>query len=168
MNPPPDPRTINLGTITVGEASELLESLPLGHTASDAAKNLYRRVHAQLHSPLQGEPMPQQTGFDEDDVLRAPPALVRDAPSRLPRCAQIVRKVDVTGISGLGVIGELCEFSDGFTVIRWLGGPPQNQPKIEVYDNRGTAPFEQISGHGGNTVVAWLGEDDSEEVPLGQ
>lgn len=65
----------------------------------------------------------------------------------------IYRKQDVTGISGVGFIGICFVAPDGAAAYRWFGGPPQDQPKWESYDNPGTAPFEQISGHTGNTVL---------------
>lgn len=91
-----------------------------------------------------------------EEVTYAPMQPVREAPARQPRRGLVVRKRDVTGISGLGVIAEFCIFSDDAVAWRWLGGSPQNQPKWEIYDNKGVAPFLQISGHNGNTEIVWL------------
>lgn len=66
------------------------------------------------------------------------------------------RKVDVTGISGTGVRVEGVVFSDGWAVNHWLGGPPMDQPKTEVWHNPGVEPLVQISGHNGASEVVWL------------
>lgn len=66
------------------------------------------------------------------------------------------RKVDVTGISGTGVRVEGVAFSDGWVVNHWLGGPPMDQPKTEVWHNPGVEPLVQISGHNGASEVVWL------------
>ena len=147
-----------------------MEDLPLGQSVSPETRALYEQLRDKVRGHAQPEPLAAVPApVDEDDQLPVPPMLVRPPPSRLPRRGQIHRTVDVTGISGLGVIAEFCEMSDGAVAYRWLGGPPQHQPKWEVYDNPGVAPFEQISGHQGNTKVVWLDEpDEPEEVPLGQ
>lgn len=168
MNSPPDQRTISMG-FSRGEAFDIMEDLPLGHSVSEATRDFYRRLRQELRSQPQGEHVAQAPDVTGDDVIYAPPVIVRPAPARRPRRGLIIRKVDVTGISGLGVIAEFCVFSDNFTLIRWLGGPPQNQPKHEVYDNPGIDPFIQISGHNGNTDIVWLDEEEpGTEVPLDQ
>jgi hypothetical protein len=91
-----------------------------------------------------------------NDLVRAGVQFVRPAPANEPRCFLIVRKTDVTGVSGVGVIGDGYQSSDGAVAYRWHGGPPQNQPKWEFYDNRGTDPFLQISGHDGRTELIWI------------
>jgi hypothetical protein len=148
--------------VTRGEALELMEDLPLGHSVSESTRSLYTRLREWLRSPA---PLPdapadlptvplQRDG--EQDIHYAVPQVVRPAPEQEPVRGAVVRKVDITGISGLGHIAEFCVFSDGATAIRWLGGPPQNQPKFEFYDNPGIEPFMQISGHSGNTEVVWI------------
>lgn len=92
----------------------------------------------------------------DDGVIHAPPQPVRPSPERMPCRVLAIRQRDVTGVSGVGHIAELFVASDGATAIRWLGGPPQDQPKWEFYDKPGTAPFEQISGHNGNTELVWI------------
>lgn len=100
-----------------------------------------------------------------DDLLHAPPQAVRQPPPGRPRVCRIVRTKDVTGISGIGVIGEGFIASDGSAAWRWFDGPPQHQPKWESYDNPGPEPFEQISGHMGNTKLEWLDEPGNDESP---
>lgn len=82
---------------------------------------------------------------------------VREGPQRFV----IKRKEDVTGISGIGIVGEGVVFSDGWGVTHWLDRPPMNEPKTEVwhkpwYRRRGPDPFTKISGHGGKTVLVWV------------
>lgn len=139
--------------IPVGEADDILADLPGGQSVSEAT----RRLHQQLHDARRRESsrprMKPPATAHGDDVLYAPAQLVRQAPEQSPVIGWIVRKQDVTGISGVGVIGIYFIAPDGFTVYRWFGGPPQDQPKFEVYDNRGEHPFLQISGHNGNTEL---------------
>lgn len=165
MNPPPDQPPIYLA-FNRGEVSDIMEDLPLGQSASEATRNFYLKLREIQRNPPQGGPVPD---IPVSDVEFAPILPVRPVPARLPRRGLVVRKHDVTGISGLGVIVEFCVFSDGAVSYRWLGGPPQDQPKFEFYDKPGIAPFVQISGHGGNTEIVWIDEEEpSAEVPLGQ
>jgi hypothetical protein len=155
-----DQRTISL-QFTEADAEGILDflELRLGHNVGEAPRDLYRRLHQELRNLPQGEPMRYIPGVNYDDgVMTVPPQPVRPIPDRMPRVGIVQRTVDVTGISGVGHIAEVCEFSDGKGVIRWLGGPPQNEPKLEFYDNLGIEPFLKISGHNGNTKVIWLDE----------
>lgn len=142
---------------TEGQADDVLNDLPLGHSVSDATRNLYLQLRDELRQPQEGS-MSHTPLSHDDGVLYMPPQQVRPIPPRDPSRGTILRKVDVTGISGLGHIAEFCIFSDGACAIRWLGGEPQNQPKWEFYDNPGIEPFIQISGHSGNTEIVWLDE----------
>lgn len=156
---PPSQRTNRLH-ITEAEADALLDFLQprLGHSVSEVVRNLYVRLHTTQRQPTQEGLMTYIPQEHDDGVFHAPPQQVRPFPDRQPRRGLVVRRVDITGISGTGVIAEICVFSDGFTIFRWLGGPPQNQPKFEVYDNHGIEPFLQISGHNGNTEIIWIDE----------
>lgn len=154
--PTPLKRTITMH-FTEGEADDILADLPLGHSVSEATRDLYRRLRDERRQP-QGGSVPHPADQD-DGVIYAPMQPVRHAPENLPRRGLVIRSKDVTGISGLGVIAEFTVFSDGATVWRWLGGPPQDQPKFEFYDKPGIDPFVQISGHGGNTEIVWIDEE---------
>jgi hypothetical protein len=146
--------------VPAGQIDDILDDLPGGHSVSEATRNLYRRlIEARRGSPPQNDVLPLVLD-DDGQVMHAPMQAVRHAPEHHPRRGLIVRKRDVTGISGVGVIAEFCVFSDGATAIRWLGGPPQHQPKFEFYDNPGIEPFIQISGHNGNTEIVWIDADD--------
>jgi len=155
---------ILLVPVTRGEALDLMEDLPLGHSVSESTRKLYIRLRDWIRPPAPlpdapPAPPPPMVPLQRDgehDIQFAMPQIVRPAPPNEPSRGTIVRKVDTTGISGIGHIAEFCVFSDGAAVIRWLGGPPQNQPKFEFFDEPGIEPFIQISGHNGNTEVVWI------------
>lgn len=149
---------------TEKDIDDLIEELPGGHSVSPAMRRLLEHlldVRRRRPHLIPGQTVSRHDS-PSDDVLYAPAQPVRPLPRRNPRRGLIVRKEDVSGISGVGVIGEFMEASDGAVAYRWLGGPPQNQPKWEFYDKKTTAPFEQISGHTGRTELIWI---DGEEVP---
>lgn len=61
------------------------------------------------------------------------------------------RSVDVTGVSGTGVVAEGVRFSDGTVVVRWVVGDHRSTviwPSIEA--------VIAIHGHGGATTVEWV------------
>lgn len=62
----------------------------------------------------------------------------------------LVRKEDVSGVSGTGVVAEGVQFSDGTTVIHWLG----EWPSTTVHE-RGIESVQHIHGHDGKTVIMW-------------
>ena len=77
------------------------------------------------------------------------------------RSFQLVRTVDVTGISGTGPVAEGVEFSDGTVALRWLA------PYIAAtHRERGVKPttvlHEDITsvvalhGHNGSSEIVWL------------
>lgn len=63
---------------------------------------------------------------------------------------QLVRDVDVTGVSGTGLVAEGIVFTDGTAVLRWLT------------DNSSTAIYTSIDmlilihGHDGSTRIRWI------------
>jgi hypothetical protein len=62
------------------------------------------------------------------------------------------RNVDVTGVSGTGVVAEGVEFSDGVCVLHWIGGWPSSV----VHYERGLDAVLHVHGHDGRTVVRFL------------
>ncbi len=60
------------------------------------------------------------------------------------------REVDSTGTSGIGVVAEGVQFSNGQVVIHWLS----QLEAINVYAN--AVVLEKLHGHGGNTSVVWM------------
>ena len=73
--------------------------------------------------------------------------------TRNQRRFQLVRSEDETGVSGTGVVGEGCLFSDGSVAFRWMS---ENSSSI-WYGNIQAAI--QVHGHGGKTKVHWLDPD---------
>ena len=67
------------------------------------------------------------------------------------RAFVLVRDVDVTGISGTGVVAEGIEFTGGVVALRWLS----EFPTSVVFHDRGMESVEAVHGHGGQTRVVW-------------
>jgi len=62
------------------------------------------------------------------------------------------RAVDVSGVSGTGVVAEGVAFSDGTVALRWV----TEWPTSVVFHDRGIEAVEHVHGHGGATSVRWL------------
>ena len=60
-----------------------------------------------------------------------------------------VRTVDVSGISGTGVVAYGAQFPDGTVVLRWN----TDISSTAFYDS--IEDLIAIHGHGGNTTVVW-------------
>ncbi len=71
----------------------------------------------------------------------------------VPRRFRLVRHEDETGTSGIGVVVEGVQFTDGTVVLRWL----TNTTSIAIYAS--IDDVIAIHGHGGKTVVVWLDEE---------
>lgn len=156
MTDPSPQRTIYL-PFSVGEADEILDDLPLGHSVSEATRDLYRRLRDATRNPPQAGPVPHQPG--SDDIMYAPMQPVRPAPETEPRTGHGICTRDTSGTLGLGIVCDIFTASDGATAVRWLGGPPRGQPRWEFYDNPGTAPLEQLSTYNGDFQIIWLTTD---------
>lgn len=65
---------------------------------------------------------------------------------------ELHRSVDVTGVSGCGVVAEGVAFADGVVVLRWLGPWPTSV----VFHDRGIESVQHVHGHGGATQIVWL------------
>lgn len=61
----------------------------------------------------------------------------------------LLRTVDVSGVSGTGVVAEGVQFSDGRVVLRWL----TDVPSTAIYDS--IDAIRHIHGHDGMTKVVW-------------
>lgn len=68
----------------------------------------------------------------------------------LPRRFKLVRTVDVSGISGTGIVAFGIVFPDGHVAMRWNTGIASTV----VYDS--IEHVEHIHGHGGNTVIRFI------------
>jgi hypothetical protein len=76
------------------------------------------------------------------------------------RFFELHRKVDVSGVSGEGVIAEGAMFSDGTCAMRWLTSWPTSIP----YDS--PEHIVSIHGHGDHTKLRWLKADGTYEEDL--
>lgn len=69
---------------------------------------------------------------------------------------ELHREVDVSGVSGTGVVAEGVEFSDGAVVLRWR----TDWPTSVVFHDRGVASVKAVHGHDGRTKLIWLDVED--------
>jgi hypothetical protein len=60
------------------------------------------------------------------------------------------RLEDVNGVSGLGVVVEGVQFSDGACAIRWISGTPSTTHHDTVEN------VIAVHGHNGKTVLEWI------------
>jgi hypothetical protein len=70
-----------------------------------------------------------------------------------PRCFQLVRHSDPTGVSGTGVIAEGVEWSDGTVALHWGG----RFATTTVWPD-GIDALLTIHGHSGSSTIHWLDE----------
>lgn len=63
---------------------------------------------------------------------------------------ELVRLVDITGVSGTGPVAEGVQFGDGTCALRWRTVTGSTAVYASVAD------LETIHGHGGQTVIEWL------------
>lgn len=74
-----------------------------------------------------------------------------------PRRFQLVRREDVSGMSGTGIVAEGIKFRDGKCAYRWLTAPGTTQIAESPHD------IQHIHGHNGRTELRYL--DDREHEP---
>lgn len=67
---------------------------------------------------------------------------------------ELHRDVDVTGISGTGVVAEGIVFSDDVAVLHWIS----QWPSSIVHYERGIESILHVHGHGGATRLVWIDE----------
>lgn len=87
---------------------------------------------------------PHAAGTTNSHPMQAP------YPMLAPRIFTLVRDVDVSGVSGTGLVAWGVVFPDGKVATRWNGAVAQTC----VWDS--IADVEAIHGHGGATRVEWL------------
>lgn len=78
-----------------------------------------------------------------------------------PRPFQLVRRVDVSGVSGTGVVAEGVQFTDGSVALRWTGATPATS----VWDH-GIESMLAVHGHGDASVVEWLDHSSFHRSPM--
>lgn len=76
----------------------------------------------------------------------------------MSRRFELHRDADVSGVSGLGVVAEGIQFSDGIVALRWTS----TWPTSVVFHDRGIEAVEAVHGHGGRTRIVWL--DNAKET----
>jgi len=69
------------------------------------------------------------------------------------RLFELHRDHDVSGVSGVGVVAEGVQFSDGTCVVRWVS------PRGSTVVWHSLEDVVAIHGHGGATRVVWLDAD---------
>lgn len=77
-----------------------------------------------------------------------------------PRRFYLLRKKDISGVSGPGVICEGVQFTNGTIAFRWLSDAPS---LTTFFGKNGLAEMLDKHGHHGCTEVVWLDPDDSGE-----
>jgi hypothetical protein len=68
-----------------------------------------------------------------------------------PRRFHLVRHVDISGVSGTGIVAEGVEWSDGTVTLRWTG----DYPTTTVWQD-GIPALLAVHGHQGSTAIHWL------------
>lgn len=66
----------------------------------------------------------------------------------------LVRREDVSGVSGTGIVAQGIEFDNGKASMCWLG----TYHTIENADN--IHVIERIHGHDGRTTISWIDAED--------
>lgn len=62
------------------------------------------------------------------------------------------RREDITGVSGIGIVAEVVEFTDGLCVVRWIKGATlANVASTVIYTTK--EELLRVHGHGGATVL---------------
>lgn len=71
------------------------------------------------------------------------------------RTFKLVRTVDVSGVSGTGIVAEGVEFENGCVAMHWLS----QYGCVGVYDN--TTAVTKIHGHDGSTKIVFYDEEQN-------
>ena len=61
------------------------------------------------------------------------------------------RDEDETGVSGVGVVAQGVEFTDGVVALHWMTNGPRS---TAIYNS--IQDVADIHGHGGKTRIVWL------------
>ncbi len=77
------------------------------------------------------------------------------------RTFHLVRREDVSGVSGTGIVAEGVVFSHGKASLAWV----TRYRSVAVYDS--LADLLAIHGHDGRTVVEWCEPDANQRSQMG-
>lgn len=83
-------------------------------------------------------------------------------PALCARRFKLVRQVDVSGVSGTGVVAEGVEWSDGSVALHWRG----RWPTTTVYETGGVEAVLAIHGHQGATQIVWDDGPGGQAIPI--
>lgn len=108
--------------LSAEEIADILEDVPGGQSVSPATRRFLQQLHDARRRGAQLLLAPRVPDTVED-IFHAPPILVRQPPGQQPRRALVLCMRDTTGVTGVGVIAEGCQFSDGSLVWRRLDEP---------------------------------------------
>jgi hypothetical protein len=93
-----------------------------------------------------------------DEISGRPATMLRSRRRHLkvaavagPRRFHLIRHVDVSGVSGTGIVAEGVEWSDGTVTLHWGG----RYPTTTVWQD-GIDALLTIHGHNGATTIRWL------------
>ena len=103
-----------------------------------------------------------QPDLEGEDLLPQPP------PKRAPRGIRtftVARRIDETGISGVGVIIEGVEYATGQVVVHWLFPPPRGG--IAIFDSLGDFLKVHVHPHPVNETIITF-EDGGQETYGGE
>tara|TARA_R110000824_G_scaffold33021_1_gene106295 strand:+ start:235 stop:633 length:399 start_codon:yes stop_codon:yes gene_type:complete len=98
-----------------------------------------------------------QPDLEPEDLLPQPP------PKRAPRGIRtftVARRIDETGVSGVGVIIEGVEYATGQVVVHWLFPPPRGG--IAIFDSLGDFLKVHVHPHPVNETIITFEDGDQE------
>ena len=82
-------------------------------------------------------------------------------PALSARRFKLVRHTDVSGVSGIGVVAEGVEWSDGSAALHWRG----RWPTTTVFEEGGVEAILAIHGHNGATEIVWDDGPGGQPIP---
>lgn len=71
---------------------------------------------------------------------------------------ELHRDIDVSGVSGIGIVAGGVVFPDGVVALRWYS----DWPTSVIFHDRGIEAVEKVHGHDGRTRIVWLDKENNE------
>lgn len=71
-----------------------------------------------------------------------------------PRRFRLIRRDDVTGVSGTGAVAEGAEWTSGWVALHWPGKGKPGVTSTAVYES--VEKMMKVHGHDGATVIEWI------------